>query len=216
MKNSTKWLIGALALVVLMVGATVLYDSLSDKYDDGGLVTDVPRGNTTPAHGAGTPAPGGSSTTAPGGAAETPPAPNLTAAPDFTVVDGEGNKYKLSDLRGKPVVINFWATWCGWCKVEMPAFQQMYEKYGDRVQFMMVDMTDGQSETVAAGQKFISEQGYTFPVYFDTMYEAAYAYYVTSLPATYFVDAEGNLIAHRIGAIDAETLERGISFILGE
>lgn len=209
MKSSTKWLIGALALVVLIVVATLLYDSLSGKVDDGGFVTDAPIGNTTPPD---TPAPDPSLTTP---AEETTTAdPTLFAAPDFTVVDGDGNKYKLSDLQGKPVVINFWATWCGWCKVEMPAFQEMYEKYGDRVHFMMVDMTDGQSETVEAAQKFIADQGYTFPVYFDTMAEAAYAYYVTSLPATYFVDAQGHLIVHRIGALDAELLEKGINIIL--
>ena len=96
----------------------------------------------------------------------------------------------------------------------MPAFQEMYEKYGEQVQFMMVDMTDGQSETVAAGQKFIADSGYTFPIYFDTAREAAYAYYVSSLPATYFIDAEGNLIAHRIGALDAELLEQGLNLVL--
>lgn len=208
MKGSTKWLIGALALVVLIVAATVLYDSLSDKADDGGLVTDAPIGDTTPPD---TPAPDpGAATSADTTTAE----PTRIAAPDFTVVDGDGNKYKLSDLQGKPVVINFWATWCGYCKIEMPAFQEMYEKYGDRVHFMMVDMTGGQGETVEVAQKFIADQGYTFPVYFDTMAEAAYAYYVTSLPATYFVDAEGNLIVHRIGALDAELLEKGINLIL--
>ena len=208
MKSSTKWLIGALALVVLIVAATVLYDSLSDKADDGGLVTDAPIGDTTPPD---TPAPDPGAATP---ADTTTADPTRLAAPDFTVVDGDGNKYKLSDLQGKPVVINFWATWCGYCKIEMPAFQEMYEKYGDRVHFMMVDMTDGQGETVEVAQKFIADQGYTFPVYFDTMAEAAYAYYVTSLPATYFVDAEGNLIAHRIGALDAELLEKGINLIL--
>ena len=211
MKSSTKWLAGALALVALMVVATLLYDSLSQNYGDGGLVTDAPLTDTTPAPAVTTPGDADNTTLS---ADTTTPAPSANAAPDFTVVDGEGNSYKLSELRGKPVVINFWATWCGWCKVEMPAFQEMYEKYGNRVQFMMVDMTDGQSETVAAGQKFIAAEGYTFPVYFDTAQEAAYAYYVTSLPATYFVDAAGNLIAHRIGALDADLLEQGIKLIL--
>ena len=114
MKSSTKWLIGALALVVLIVVATILYDSLSQKYDDGGLVTDGSV-DTTPAPSVGTTPPTTEQTTTAD--------PSLYAAPDFTVVDGQGNKYKLSDMRGKPVVINFWATWCGWCKTEMPAFQ---------------------------------------------------------------------------------------------
>ena len=204
MKNSTKWLLGALALVALIVVATVLYDTLGSSFEGDGLVTDVPNGNNTSA------APDGSD------ASDTSDTVDASkyAAPDFTVTDAEGNKVKLSDLRGKPVVINFWATWCGYCVQEMPAFEDMYAKYGDDVHFVMVDMVDGDRETVDAGKKFIADRGFTFPVYFDTELEAAYAYYVTGLPATYFIDAEGNLIAHKSGALDAELLERGINMIL--
>jgi len=192
MKNSTKWLLGALALVALIVVATVLYDTLGERFSGGGLVTDVP------------------DTSSPSDTVDA----SKYAAPDFTVTDGNGNKVKLSDLRGKPVVINFWATWCGYCVQEMPAFEDMYAKYGDDVHFMMVDMVDGDRETVDGGKKFISDKGFTFPVYFDTDLEAAYAYYVTGLPVTYFIDADGNLIAHYPGALNAELLERGINMIL--
>ena len=62
-------------------------------------------------------------------------------APDFTVTDADGNAVKLSDFRGKGVVLNFWASWCGPCKSEMPHFQTAYEQYGDEVHFLMVNMS---------------------------------------------------------------------------
>lgn len=134
-------------------------------------------------------------------------------APDFTVEDSEGNKVKLSDFKGKSVVINFWASWCGPCKSEMPEFQAAYENYGDEIAFLMVNMTDGAQETKDSAKVFIDKSGYSFPVYYDTMLSAATKYKVYSIPATYFVDKNGNLIASARGAISAETLEKGIGMI---
>ena len=135
-------------------------------------------------------------------------------APDFTVVDGTGAEVKLSDFVGKPVVLNFWASWCPPCKAEMPDFEEAYKKYKDDVVFMMVDMTDGVQETVDQAQAHIASCGYTFPVYFDTNSEAAYAYYVSSIPQTFFIDAGGNLVAYADSMIDAAALEKGIGMIL--
>ena len=151
------------------------------------------------------------STEAPAQSTDTPDEPT-NPAPDFTVVDKDGNEVKLSEMRGKPVVVNFWATWCGYCKLEMPDFDEMYKKYGEDVHFMMVNMTDA-SETVQVAKKYIDKEGYSFPVYFDTKSQAAHAYGVSSLPASYFIDAKGNLVAHAIGAIDAATIEKGIEMI---
>ena len=77
----------------------------------------------------------------------------------------------------------------------------------------MVNMTDGSRETVEVASSFIEEQGYTFPVYFDTTYEAAIAYGANSIPMTFFIDEAGNLIAYGQGALSAETLEKGIGMI---
>lgn len=135
------------------------------------------------------------------------------AAPDFTVYDASGNPVKLSDYFGKPIVLNFWASWCGPCQMEMPDFQEKYEALDGQVQFLMINMTDGSRETVNSASEFIKKQGYTFPVLYDTETDAAAAYSANSLPTTYFIDAKGYVIAKATGAISGDTLQRGIDMI---
>ena len=146
----------------------------------------------------------------------TVPHANQTMAPDFTVYTAAGEAVKLSELRGKPVVVNFWASWCGPCKSEMPDFEEAYLQLGQDVQFVMVNLTDGDRETVQTATDFISAQGYTFPVFFDTKYSAANAYQVRSIPATYFINAEGHVVAQFTGAMNAEQLQQGIALIWKE
>ena len=142
--------------------------------------------------------------------------PQDFSAPDFTVVDISGKEYKLSGFVGKPIVLNFWASWCGPCKMEMPDFQKAYETYGDRIHFVMVNLTDGSGETVKTASDFIASTGYTFPVYFDTLSDAAMTYGVNAVPVTYFIDSSGQLVAYGQGALDAWTLQSGIDMILPE
>ena len=198
MKNQ-KWLLSAalLAFIVLLVGATLLYNSLAEQ----NTVDNLAAINTTTA-----------ASDSDSASNETEPA--YSPAPDFTVTDRDGNPVKLSELVGKPVILNFWASWCGPCKSEMPDLEAAYLQYGEDIHFMMVNATDGSRETVDTASSYIDGQGYTFPIYFDTTLEASMKYGASSIPLTYFIDADGNLIARAVGALDAASLQNGIEMIL--
>ena len=188
-KKKTLILI-VLALALLIAGASVLYSRLGENWAPEQLAV--------------------AETTA---TEETGTEPPRVPTPDFTVYDAEGNGVKLSDYFGKPIILNFWASWCGPCKMEMPDFNEKSQELAGEVQFLMVNMTDGSRETVETASAFIEEQGYTFPVFFDTTSEAAYTYGAYSLPTTYFIDAEGFAIAQATGAIGADMLQQGIDLI---
>lgn len=141
-------------------------------------------------------------------------ADNRNKAPDFKITDLAGNEVQFYDYLGKPIILNFWASWCGPCQMEMPDFDEAYNTYGDKINFLMVNMTDGSRETVEKASAFIEEKAYSFPVFYDTSMEAAYSYAVYSLPTTYFLDSEGYLVASARGAIDKETLQKGIDMLL--
>ena len=197
-----KLLIWILAFAVVIVGAYVLYNRLSSEISVGGIAT-VAQETKAP-----------EATENPGEtAAETEE--KGSEAPDFTVYDLEGNAYKLSDFRGKPVLLNFWASWCGPCQMEMPDFQKFYETHGDKVNFVIVNLTDGQQETVESASAFIAEKGYTFPVYYDTDIDAAMKYGVSAVPVSYFIDAEGYFVAWAQGALSSDMLQQGMDMILG-
>lgn len=140
----------------------------------------------------------------------------VAQADDFTVYDSELNKVSLSNYFGKPIVINFWASWCGPCTSELPAFDAMYEKYGDEVVFLMINLTDGQRETVESVKKYVSDSGYSFPVYYDTDYNASNTYGVYSIPETVFINADGSLYDIWIGAMNESVLEDYIKQMIGE
>ena len=133
-------------------------------------------------------------------------------APNFTVLDYSGNQVKLSDYIGKPIVLNFWATWCYYCKVEMPDFERARQENPDVI-FIMVNATDGVYETVESAKAYIEAEGYGFEVVFDTMNQAQSAYNISAYPTTYFIDEVGNLVAYARGALSYENLMQGLSMI---
>lgn len=210
MNNKKKTLILIVIFVVLMIGASVLYNSLSKNYAPDNLaVEENSNGNTND---------NSSSSDENDEVSDSENESNskeevTTTAPDFTVYDIDGNEIHLSDSFGKPIIVNFWASWCGPCKMEMPDFDEAYEQYKDDIIFMMVNMTDGSRETLETASSFIADSEYSFPVYYDTKYSAAITYSVSSLPTTYFLNEKGELVAHAKGAIDAATLQQGIDMI---
>lgn len=202
-----------LVLVLLIGGAGFLYGRLSSGYSPQQLQIQgngqVPAASSQAEPEESSPAEDGSSEVASSAEEET----ETVMAPDFTVYDDEGNSVKLSDYFGKPIVLNFWASWCGPCQSEMPDFNEAYLKLGEDVQFLMVNMTDGSRETVDAASEFVVGEGYSFPVFYDTDMDAAVTYSVYSLPSTYFIGADGSAVAKATGAIDAEILQSGIDMI---
>ena len=130
-------------------------------------------------------------------------------APDFIVFDANGKPVRLSDMRGKPVVLNFWASWCPPCKAEMPDFDKVSRELDGEVVFMMVNVWD----TQAAAEAIIDSMGYTFPVYFDLLEDAVGKYGIESIPQTYFIDKWGGLAAYGVGALSEADLRYGISMI---
>jgi len=137
-----------------------------------------------------------------------------TAAPDFTVYDKDRNAVDFSDIKGKPILLNFWASWCSPCRNEMPHFDEAYKEYQDDIAFMMVDLVDGSAETEKTGFSFIEENGYSFPVYFDSDQSAAMAYGISSIPVTVLIDKDGFIITGQLGGMDEETLGRYIALLL--
>ena len=209
MKKKITWIVLAMLLVALIGGASVLYDRLGSAYEVDQLATQAPVAPQTEAP-AETEIPNETETPEETEAqAETEP----MTAPDFTALDAQGNEVRLSDYFGKPIVLNFWASWCGPCKSEMPDFDEAYLAQGEEIQFLMVNMTDGSRETLDTAKSFVADSGYSFPVVFDVNQEAAMTYAVSSLPTTFFIGADGSMVAYAMGAIDGETLQRGITMI---
>lgn len=110
-------------------------------------------------------------------------------APDFTLESREVQLVRLSDLRGKPVILNFWASWCPPCRAEMPALQSLYETYQEDFVLLGINVTS--QDTPARAEAFPREYGLTFPILFDRDGMVARRYAVTSLPTTFFIDAHG-------------------------
>ncbi|MDH4328291.1 MAG: TlpA family protein disulfide reductase [Nitrospira sp.] len=121
-------------------------------------------------------------------------------APNFHLRDLAGNMISLSQLRGKVVLLNFWATWCGPCRVEMPAMEQLYRAFPRREFEILAISTDAQG--VAVTRPFQQEMGFTFPILHDAEYRVGLIYGARSLPLTFMVDRQGVIRKKIFGARD--------------
>jgi thiol-disulfide isomerase/thioredoxin len=132
--------------------------------------------------------------------------------PDCTFEGFNGSPtLRLAQLRGKPVVLNFWASWCIDCIREMPTFQKVFAGFGGRVAFVGMNVLDIQGETKGAGQTFAKRTGVQYMLAFDPE-GLLYAHFSnrTLLPTTVFVDAKGVVKERHYGALDADDLRRAI------
>lgn len=187
-----KW-VGIVVIIILgaamITGAIFLYKNLSKNYDVPEIKAEIPNNSQN-----------------------TEKEKNVIK--DFTLYDGSGNVVKSSELLGKPTVIYFWASWCSACKAGMPKMQEAYEKYGDKVQFVMVALIGGGNDTKEAADKTIADGGYTFPVYYDNSSSAALAYSIRSIPALFFLDDNGEVSNKMIGSPSKTKLENALEALI--
>ncbi|MCL2285423.1 MAG: redoxin domain-containing protein [Firmicutes bacterium] len=196
MNQKHKTLIGLVAFAVFIAAAVLAYTVLqNNNAPDNLVILGVQNGEDTP--------------TEPGLTPDDEP--EHIQAPNFTMLDAEGNELQLSDFFGKPIVLNFWATWCPACVRETSYFQWLYEEHGDDVHVIKVNLLDGQRETRAGVDNFMYERDYTFPLFFDV--DGAAAYGVRGIPVTFFIDEHGYGIAAAQGSMNRQTLQQGLEAI---
>ncbi|MDB4470850.1 TlpA family protein disulfide reductase [Deltaproteobacteria bacterium] len=121
-------------------------------------------------------------------------------APDFTLTDMQGQKVSLADMRGKVVILNFWATWCPPCREEMPSMEMLYRKYKDQGLVILAVNTEKDGANLV--KNFLQKTPYTFPILLDTAAEVQNRYNVYRFPETYVLDRNGNVAERVTGAID--------------
>ena len=227
MKRNITLIIGALALIALISGSYILYSKLSKEYGTGGssFIMDentnqtTPNENNTSEDSSNSNSSNENDSTEDSSNANSENTDNASTSDtyndyyNFTVTDWDGNEVQLSDMKGKPVILNFWASWCSPCKAEMPDFEEAYKEHGNDIVFMMINLTDGNRETVTKAKNHVKKEGYTFPVYFDTKSDVAYSFNVSSIPATYLIDENGNIVGHAIGMIDAASLAQAVDIL---
>jgi len=130
-------------------------------------------------------------------------------APDFVAETLSGDEVHLRNLRGKPVVLNFWATWCPPCRAEMPMLQEYYTKHAG--EYAMVAVNDAEPPEQVKG--FIEQQGFTFTVALDPKQAIVGKYHIQGFPTTFFIDADGVIRYTHVGMLDEDTLQAGLQSI---
>ncbi len=124
---------------------------------------------------------------------------------DFSLSLEDGSKINISSLIGKPIVINVWTSWCAYCKIEMPYFNELYLKEKDNINFVMINVT-GDRDTKEDAKKFVNENNFDFNIYYDFTLDSVENLEIYSYPTTIFVDKEGYINYVRVGTITKDEL----------
>jgi peroxiredoxin len=125
-------------------------------------------------------------------------------APDFALESLSGETLRLSDMRGQAVMINFWAVWCGYCRIELPAMQAVYQVYQDQ-EFVVLAVDVQESRDLV--EAFVEDAGLTFPILLDQRAEVTSLYRIRGLPTSYFVDRDGVITAVHLGPVNEQLIE---------
>lgn len=126
-------------------------------------------------------------------------------APSFSLKGLDGQIHELKQYRGKPIVLNFWASWCGPCIEEAPNFVKLYSKYGQDVQIVAINLTS--SDNIKSVKEFVKENGFVFPVLLDQDGTTAKSYNIRPIPTTFFIDSKGEIVDGVYGGLTWPDLE---------
>lgn len=134
---------------------------------------------------------------------------------DATVYAQQDVALTLSQIAdGRPLVVNFWATWCPYCLQEMDDYREIHDEYGEKVAFAFVDATDGVRETASAASEWVEESGYDLPFYYDLGQEAVRSFGISAYPTTVVVAADGEIMAVTPGVINPSRMRQALDTLL--
>lgn len=140
------------------------------------------------------------------------PAAPLQKAPNFALRDLNGQEVTLTQFLGQPVMLNFWASWCAPCRLEMPLMEATYQKHKDEG---LVILAINSGESPEAAQAFVTENKLTFPILMDENLEVSNLIYrLRGLPVSIFIDREGNLVARHVGTLNERLIEEYVGKIV--
>ncbi len=134
-------------------------------------------------------------------------------APNFTLTDLQGRTVSLLSLRGRPVVINFFASWCPPCKMETPDLVNMYQQYGEKVQFLAVNMAP--DDTLSGVQEYVRAFGVPYPVLLDSSGAVEATYGVIDIPTSFFIDSKGVIMSRVVGFMPPVMMRAKVAQLLG-